>query len=66
MARLADAAIGSVRVASLPVTLRLVNVTPASDDVFGYWSSGQRPVRGRDRLVRGWDRWLAHLAQHPV
>jgi hypothetical protein len=66
VARLAAAALGTVRVASLPVTLRLVNATPAGDDVFGYWVSGQRPVRGRDRLVRGWDRWLVRLAAQPA
>ena len=61
--RLAGAAIGAVRVASLPVTMRLVNVTPEGDDVFGYWVSDRRPVRGRDRLARGWDPWLTRLAQ---
>ena len=61
--RLATAAIDATEVESMPTTLRLVNVTPEGDDVFGYWVSDQRPVRGRDRLVRGWDLWLVHLAQ---
>lgn len=64
--RLAGAAMAAAEVASLPVALRLVNVTPDGDDVFGYWASDQRPVRGRDALVRGWDRWLSHLADHPA
>ncbi|MGY2701093.1 hypothetical protein [Nocardioides sp. HB32] len=63
VARLASAAMAAVRVESLPVTMRLRNVTPEGDDVFGYWVSDQRPVRGRDQLVRGWDLWLTHLAQ---
>ncbi len=60
--RLASAAMGAVRVASLPTTIRFVNGTSDGADVFGFWVSDQRPVRGRDRLVRGWDLWLAHLA----
>ncbi|HEU5036740.1 MAG TPA: hypothetical protein VFT70_07040 [Nocardioides sp.] len=62
VARLADAAMGAVRVASLPATIRFVNVTPSGDDVFGYWVSDERPVRGRDRYARGWDAWLTHRA----
>jgi hypothetical protein len=58
----ARGAMGAVRVASLPVTMRLIDVTPQGDDVFGYWASDQRPVRGRDPLARGWDAWLSHLA----
>ena len=61
--RLVTAALDAVRVASLPVWLRLHHRTDAGDDVFGYWVSGQAPVRGRDRLVRGWDQWLATLAR---
>lgn len=63
VARLAGAAMGAVRVAGLPATVRFVDVTPDGDDVFGYWVSDQRPVPGRDRLARGWDAWLARLAQ---
>ena len=61
--RLAGAAMGAVGVAALPVTMRLVNPAPEADDVFGFWSSDDRPVRGRDPLVRGWDAWLAQLAR---
>ncbi|HEY0949750.1 hypothetical protein [Nocardioides sp.] len=61
--RLVTAALGAVRVAGLPVWLRLHHRTEEGDDVFGYWVSGQAPVRGRDPLVRGWDRWLADLAR---
>lgn len=61
--RLAEAAMGAVGVASLPVTLRLVNPVPDADDVFGFWSSDARPVRGRDPLMRGWDVWLDQLAR---
>ena len=76
--RLVTAALGAVRVAGRPVWLRLHHRTAAGDpgdpggpggpgdpgdDVFGYWVSGQAPVRGRDRLVRGWDRWLAAVAR---
>ena len=67
--RLVVAALGAVRVAGLPVWLRLHHradtaggATP-DDDVFGYWVAGQNPVRGRDPLLRGWDRWLASLAR---
>lgn len=61
--RLAEAAMGAVGVGSLPVTLRLVNPVPDADDVFGFWSSDARPVRGRDPLMRGWDVWLDQLAR---
>ena len=63
VASLTDAAMGAVEVASVPVTMRLVNPTPDGDDVFGYWDSGQRAVPGRDRLGRGWDAWLAARAR---
>ncbi|GAB6984551.1 hypothetical protein JCM10369A_10750 [Nocardioides pyridinolyticus] len=63
VARLAGAAMGAVGVAGLPVTMRLVNPVPDADDVFGFWSSDDRPVRGRDPLVRGWDLWLVRLAR---
>jgi hypothetical protein len=64
--QLAGAAMAAVRVAGLPVTMRLVNPAPDGDDVFGFWSSGSEPVRGRDPLVRGWDLWLVGLAQQQV
>jgi hypothetical protein len=64
--RLVLAALDAVRVAGLPVWLRLHHRTDAGDDVFGYWVAGQHPVRGRDRLVRGWDQWLEALARHHV
>ncbi len=65
MARLVEAALGAVRVESLPVWLRLHHDGDpgARDDVFAYWVSGQQPVRGRDRLLRGWDQWLVALAR---
>jgi hypothetical protein len=61
--RLASAAMGAARLVGQPVTMRLVNPAPNADDVFGHWSSDARPVRGRDPLVRGWDRWLVDLAK---
>jgi hypothetical protein len=61
--RLAGAAMSAAAVAGLPVTMRLVNAGPEGDDVFGYWSSDARPVRGRDPLARGWDLWLVGLAR---
>lgn len=61
--RLAGAAIGAVRLAGLPASLRLVNPVPDRTDVFGYWASDARPVRGRDPLLRGWDLWLVGLAK---
>lgn len=64
--RLAGAAMGAVDVAGVPVTMRLVNPAPDADDVFGFWSSADRPVRGRDPLMRGWDRWLVQLARTAV
>lgn len=66
VARLVEAALSAVRAESLPVWLRLLHrtdATDATDDVFGYWVSDQQPVRGRDRLLRGWDSWLAALAR---
>ncbi|MBB6628043.1 hypothetical protein H5V45_12010 [Nocardioides sp. KIGAM211] len=45
-----------------PVWLQLRHDTPAGDDVFGFWVSDHRPVHGRDRLDRHWDRWLVALA----
>lgn len=70
VSRLVRAALGAVRGVSRPVWLRLHHPgdpgEPGSgDDVFGYWVSGQQPVRGRDRLLRGWDQWLAELAKLP-
>lgn len=62
VAPLARGAMSAVKVASLPVTMRLINQTPDGDDVFGFWASDQHPVRGRDPLVRGWDAWLVHQA----
>lgn len=64
VSRLASAAMTATEAASLPVTLRLINPGAAGqgDDVFGYWVSDERPVRGRDPLVRGWDLWLEKLA----
>lgn len=61
--RLAVAAIGAVRTAGLPVTLRLVNPDPEATDVFAFWASDAPPVRGRDPLLRGWDVWLRDLAR---
>ena len=61
VARLSDAAMTVVRVAGLPATIRLIATAPdGDDDVFGYWVSDRRPVRGRDPLARGWDLWLTH------
>jgi hypothetical protein len=63
--RLVVATLGQLDV-GLPVWLRLHHVTAAGDDLFGYWVSDQRPVRGRDRLVRGWDLWLTGVARAAV
>jgi hypothetical protein len=60
--RLALAAFAAVDVSGLPVRMQLRNPTPDGVDVFGYWISDQEPVPGRDRLMRGWDLWLAALA----
>ncbi len=59
---LARAALDSVAVADLPIWLELRHAGASGNDVFGYWISDQRPVPGRDRLGRGWDRWLAAVA----
>ena len=61
--RLASTAMTATGAADLPVRMQLRNPTPDGVDVFGYWISDQRPVPGRDRLVRGWDAWLGALAQ---
>lgn len=57
------AALDSVAVADLPVSLQLSHLVAEGHDVFGWWVSGQRPVYGRDLLNRGWDRWLAGVAR---
>lgn len=62
VARLVTTAISAVDVAGLPVRMQLRNPTETGSDVFGYWISDQKPVRGRDRLMRGWDLWLVALA----
>lgn len=60
---LATAAMTSLAVAGPRSTLRLINPTSGGgDDVFGYWVSDQRPVRGRDPVQREWDPWLVALA----
>lgn len=59
---LVGSALLAMRGESLPVTLRLINPTTGDPDVFGYWTSDERPVRGRDPLDRGWDRWLQQQA----
>jgi hypothetical protein len=60
--RLVTTALAAVDVAGLPVRMQLRNPTETGTDVFGYWISDQHPVRGRDRLMRGWDLWLVALA----
>ena len=64
--RVAGSAMAATAVAGLPITMRLVNPAPEGDDVFGYWSSEAKPVRGRDPLARGWDAWLVDLASQQV
>lgn len=59
--RLLIAAVPASRIAGLPVRMELRNppADPAgSPDVFGYWISDERPQRGRDPLMRGWDLWI--------
>ena len=56
------AALAAVDGPGLPVRIQLRNPTETGSDVFGYWISDQQPVRGRDRLMRGWDLWLVALA----
>ena len=58
---LVETAVDAVHVTSRPIWLRLRQETPAGDDVFAWWVSDQRPVRGRDPLGRGWDGWLRSL-----
>lgn len=43
----------------LPAWLRLHATGTGPDDVFGSWASDRPAARGRDRLDRGWDTWLA-------
>ncbi|MFC5492184.1 hypothetical protein [Nocardioides caricicola] len=59
--RLLIAAVPAARIGGLPVRLELRNppADPAAPaDVFGYWISDERPQRGRDPLMRGWDLWI--------
>lgn len=60
--RLVDVAVRAVLPASLPVRLELRNPVDGALDVFGYWRSDSRPLRGRDPLGRGWDVWLKKVA----
>ncbi|WP_243060506.1 hypothetical protein [Nocardioides sp. SR21] len=61
--RLLIAAVPASRIAGLPVRLGLRN-PPA--DVFGYWISDERPQRGRDPLVRGWDLWILTVVKNLI
>lgn len=61
---LVEGALGAVGVTREPLWMRLRHRTAAGDDVFAWWVSGQPPVAGRDRLDRGWDRWLRARALH--
>lgn len=63
VARLVTGTLAALRLEGAPIWLRLHNRSATGDDVFGYWVSDGHPVRGRDRLARGWDQWLAHLAR---
>lgn len=67
VAPLAQAALASTRSAELPVWLDLRNDDGSGDfrDDFASWVSGQDPAKGRDPLDRGWDVWLAELADPP-
>lgn len=56
--RLLIAAVPASRIAGLPVRMELRNPTADGTDVFGYWISDERPQRGRDPLLRGWDAWM--------
>lgn len=56
--RLLIAAVPATRIAGLPVRLALRNPAADGTDVFGYWISDERPQRGRDPLLRGWDAWV--------
>ena len=67
LSSLALGALDALSVASKPVWLRLHHGsgeagTRGSDDIFGWWSSERPQVPGRDPLFRGWDAWLAGLA----
>lgn len=60
---LAGAAVTAVAVSRTPVWVRLVHATESGDDVFAWWTSGRPVTPGRDRLARGWDRWLQTIAR---
>lgn len=59
---LVTAAVDALDVTGKPLWLRLRHRSSAGNDVFGWWISDQRPVRGRDRLNRNWDDWLVVVA----
>lgn len=59
---LVRAALDATTVAGLPIWLELRHAGAPGNDVFGYWVSNEHAVPGRDRLDRGWDRWLAGVA----
>lgn len=61
--RLARAALTALDGTGLPAFLSLREATAESVDVFGTWTSTQRPAPGRDPEDRGWDRWLRALAR---
>lgn len=61
---LALGAVDALSVSSRPTWLRFLHraADGDSDDVFGWWSSDQPPLPGRDPLRRGWDAWLEGVA----
>lgn len=56
---LALAAVAASRYADRERWLQITDVTDGGQgrDTFATWSSEGRPVRGRDRYLRGWDQW---------
>ncbi len=63
---LALAAVAASRYGERERRLEITDVTDGAGgdrDTFATWSSESRPVKGRDRYLRGWDQWWYELTK---
>lgn len=63
---LALAAVSASRYGERPRWVELTDVAGGAEgarDTFATWSSETRPVKGRDRYLRGWDQWWRELTR---
>lgn len=63
---LAVAAVAASRYGARPRWVQMTDVPEGAEgsrDTFALWSSEGRPVKGRDRYLRGWDAWWRQLTR---